>query len=49
MIRQEATRNRIFCITTAAGAHALVNGLEQIRNSNFSIQSIQEIHAASRG
>ena len=45
MIRQEAIRNKVLCITTVAGTTALVNGLKQTRNSTFSVRPIQEIHA----
>lgn len=47
IIRQDAIRNRVLCITTVAGTTALVNGLEQMRNHSFSVRSIQEIHAAN--
>ena len=47
MIRQEAIRNKVLCVTTVAGTTALVNGLKQTRNSTFSIRPIQEMHASA--
>jgi len=44
IIRQEAIRNRILCVTTVAGTKALVNGLAEMRNNAFSVRSLQEIH-----
>lgn len=44
LIRQEAIRKGILCITTVPGVRAFVRGLKQVRNKPFSIRSLQEIH-----
>lgn len=44
LIRQEAIRNGILCITTVPGVRAFVRGLKQMRNQKFSVKSLQEIH-----
>ncbi len=48
LIRQEAIRNKILCITTVAGTEALVHGLKQVRSGSFTVRAIQEIHSAAR-
>jgi len=46
LIRQEAIRKGILCITTVPGVRAFVRGLEQMRNRRFTVKSLQEIHGA---
>jgi carbamoyl-phosphate synthase large subunit len=46
LIRQEAIRKGILCITTVPGVRAFVRGLKQVRNKPFSIKALQEIHKA---
>lgn len=45
LIRQEAIRHHILCITTPEGAKAFVNGLQKMKDMSFSVHSLQEIHA----
>ncbi len=45
LIRQEAIRNRILCITTLEGSQAFVNGLKKMQDRKFSVHSLQEIHS----
>lgn len=45
LIRQEAIRNRILCITTLEGSQAFVNGLKKMKDMSFSVHSLQEIHS----
>ena len=44
LIRQEAIRKGILCITTVPGVRAFVRGLKQVRDKPFSIKALQEIH-----
>ncbi|MGQ9732973.1 MAG: carbamoyl-phosphate synthase large subunit, partial [Candidatus Zipacnadales bacterium] len=46
VIRQEAVKYGIPCITTIAGATAAVMGIEALRRSELSVKSLQEYHAA---
>ncbi len=41
-MRNLATMQGIPCITTIQGAQAAVNGMESLRESDFSVTSIQE-------
>ena len=41
-MRNLATMQGIPCITTIQGAQAAVNGMESVRESDFSVTSIQE-------
>ena len=43
-IRQAAVRYKVPCLTTANAAEALINGIVEMKNKGFTIQSIQEIH-----
>ncbi|MBW7859383.1 MAG: carbamoyl phosphate synthase large subunit, partial [Leptonema sp. (in: Bacteria)] len=45
LIRQEAIRHHILCITTPEGTKAFVNGLQKMKDMSFSVHSLQEIHA----
>ncbi|MDH5654903.1 MAG: carbamoyl-phosphate synthase large subunit [Spirochaetia bacterium] len=44
IIRQEAIRRKILCITTVPGTRALVNGMLKMKSSSFDVQSLQEVH-----
>lgn len=44
-IRQAAIKYKVPCLTTAAATKALVNGLVEMKNKGFSINSLQEIYA----
>ena len=41
-MRNLATMQGIPCITTIQGAEAAVNGIEAVKESDFSVTSIQE-------
>ncbi len=43
LIRQEAIRKGILCITTVPGVRAFVRGLKQMKNQKFTVNSLQEI------
>ncbi len=45
VIRQQAIRHRLLCVTTVAGVKALVNGLGESRDRAYSVNSLQKIHA----
>jgi carbamoyl-phosphate synthase large subunit len=45
VIRQQAIRHRLLCVTTVAGVKALVNGLGEARDRAYSVNSLQKIHA----
>ncbi|MCB1321462.1 MAG: carbamoyl phosphate synthase large subunit, partial [Leptospiraceae bacterium] len=47
VIRQEAIKTGILCVTTLAGTMSLVNGLVQMRDQSFSVHSLQSIHKNS--
>ena len=47
IIRQEAARRRILCVTTSAGTQALVCGLQEIQTQPLEIRSLQNIHSNS--
>ncbi len=44
LIRQEATRRRILCVTTIAGIKALILGLKELSQGRLDILSLQELH-----
>ncbi len=44
VLRQEAIKRRILCVTTAPGARAVAKGLRQVRGAPLSVHSLQEIH-----
>ncbi|WCL48334.1 carbamoyl-phosphate synthase large subunit [Leptospira sp. GIMC2001] len=44
VIRQAAIKYKVPCLTTAKAAKALVNGMMEMRDKGFSVQSLQEIH-----
>ena len=44
LIRQEAIKSHILCITTPEGSAAFVNGLKKMNEMSFSVHSMQEIH-----
>ena len=46
IIRQEAIRRKILCITTVPGTRALVNGMLKMKSSSFDVQSLQEVHGS---
>jgi carbamoyl-phosphate synthase large subunit len=46
VIRQEAVRYAVPCITTIAGATAAVMGIEALRRAELSVRPLQEYHAA---
>ena len=46
-IRQEAIKHNVLCVTTVAGVKSLVNGLEQMHNNDFSVNTIQSIHSST--
>ena len=45
VIRQEAVRRRLLCVTTVAGTKALVHGLQEMKKRSFEVASLQSIHA----
>jgi len=47
VIRQEAIKQKILCITTVAGTAALVRGLRELKRESLSVQSLQEMHSHS--
>jgi len=47
VIRQEAIKQKILCITTVAGTAALVRGLRELKRESLSVQSLQEMHSRS--
>ncbi|MBE7438422.1 MAG: carbamoyl-phosphate synthase large subunit [Spirochaetales bacterium] len=47
VIRQEAIKQKILCITTVAGTAALVRGLRELKNQAVSVLSLQEMHGNS--
>ncbi len=51
LIRQEAVRRRLLCVTTVAGSKALVHGLKERRAAGkraFSLASLQELHSIQK-
>jgi carbamoyl-phosphate synthase large subunit len=44
VIRREAVRYGVPCITTIAGATAAVMGIEALRRAELSVTSLQEYH-----
>ncbi|MCB1173750.1 MAG: carbamoyl-phosphate synthase large subunit [Leptospiraceae bacterium] len=44
LIRQEATRRRVLCVTTVAGARALIDGLDEMKKHHLEVNSLQRIH-----
>ncbi|MBI3395414.1 MAG: ATP-grasp domain-containing protein, partial [Spirochaetia bacterium] len=48
IIRQEAIKRRILCVTTAPAARAMVKALVQMKGHDLSVHSLQEIHASKK-
>ena len=46
MIRQEAVRHKILCITTSAGTKAFVCGLKEMQSQPLELAPLQKIHSA---
>ncbi len=49
MIRLAASRMRVPCITTLSGFHALVLGLQALREQGLRVESLQAMHAEGAG
>jgi len=47
LIRREAWRHQIPCITTISGASVAVNGIESLKKSGLSVKALQSYHAES--
>ncbi len=47
-IRQAAIKHKVPCLTTAKAAKVLIDGMLEMKDRGFSIQSLQEIHASSQ-
>jgi carbamoyl-phosphate synthase large subunit len=44
VIRQAAIKYKVPCLTTAKAAKVLVDGMLEMKDRGFSVQSLQEIH-----
>lgn len=44
-IRQEAIKRRVLCVTTAAASKSLIQGLGEMHNRTFSVESLQSMHS----
>lgn len=47
IIRRAATRHGIPCVTTAAGARALVSSIAATRDKDIEVTSLQDYHATA--
>jgi carbamoyl-phosphate synthase large subunit len=48
-IRDAAHRNNVACVTTAAAARAVANGVAAWRSRSLKVRSLQELHAGGQG
>jgi carbamoyl-phosphate synthase large subunit len=45
-IRQAAIKYKVPCLTTSQAAKALIEGLAEMRDRGFEVDSLQEIHSS---